>query len=176
MRLPEAAPAGRGGGGPSHRALVIGAASFLAAGAIIAAALGAVLDDDPRRAAGPTTGTTTTTTQPTTETTAEPPPTTVADDGFALNDQGFALMQQGNYVAARPLLERSVRALSGSGELYEAYASYNLAYTRFALGVCDGVLSLLDRSEAVQGEREAINQLYRDVYYTCVGGGDGDDD
>jgi eukaryotic-like serine/threonine-protein kinase len=178
MRLPEPTPNGRDGR-LSHRALVIGAASFLAAGAILAAALGAAFDDDPRRAAGRTTGTTTTgtTTQPATETTTEPPPTTVADDGFALNDQGFALMQQGNYTAARPLLERSVRALSGSGELYEGYASYNLAFTRFALGVCDGVLTLLDRSEAVQGEREAINELYRDAYYTCVGGGgDGDDD
>jgi Protein kinase domain len=182
MRLPPpaSAPAStrtRGSGGPSGRALIIGAASFLAAGAILAGALGAVLDDDPRRAAEETNGRTTTTQQPTTQTTTtEETPTTVADDGFALNDQGFALMQQGNYAAARPLLERSVRALRGSGELYEAYASYNLAYTRFALGICDGVLELLDRSENIQGERGAINELYRDAYYTCVGGGGGDDD
>ena len=39
----------------------------------------------------------------------------------------------------------------GSGSLTEAYASYNLALTRFALGNCDGVVELLDRSEQVQG-------------------------
>ena len=63
-------------------------------------------------------------------------------------------MQDGDYAGALPLLERAVAALSGTGSLTEAYASYNLAFTRFALGRCDGVLSLLERSEAVQGERE----------------------
>jgi hypothetical protein len=86
-------------------------------------------------------------------------------------------MQQGNFSAARPLLERAVRALRGTGELYEAYASYNLAYTRFALGQCDGVLELLERSQSIQGERREISQLYRQASKTCAGGGgDGDDD
>ena len=61
-----------------------------------------------------------------------------------------------------PLLERAVDALSGSGSLAEAYATYNLAFTRFALGSCDGVVDLLDRSEAVQGERKEIDALRRD--------------
>jgi Protein kinase domain len=173
-------------GDPSHRALVIGAAAFLAAGAILAAVLGAALDeDDPRRAARePTRTTTTTTTQP--ETTEPPatetetePPTTVAEDPDSLNDRGFALMQSGDYRRARPLLERAVEGLRGTGELYEAYASYNLAFTRFALGECSGVLELLDRSEQVQGERAEINRLYSDAFDACVGGGsdgDGDDD
>ena len=71
-------------------------------------------------------------------------------------------MQDGDYEGALPLLERAVDALSGSGSLAEAYASYNLAFTRFALGSCDGVLALLDRSEAVQGERKEIGALRRD--------------
>ena len=161
------------GGGPSHRALVIGAAGFLAAGAILAAALGVVLDaDDPRRAARQESRATTTQTETQTET--EAPPTTVAEDPNALNDQGFALMEAGDYARARPLLERAVRGLRGTGALYEAYASYNLAFTRFALGECSGVLALLDRSEAVQGEREPINRLYADAFNACVGGGDRD--
>jgi eukaryotic-like serine/threonine-protein kinase len=150
------------GGGPSHRALIVGAAGFLAAGAILAAALGAALDsDDPGRAARESSPTTTTqpATQTETQTEAEQKPTTVAADPNELNDRGFALMGAGEYERARPLLERAVRGLRGTGELYEAYASYNLAFTRFALGECDGVLPLLDRSEEVQGKRAAIDEL-----------------
>ena len=63
------------------------------------------------------------------------PPT----DPSELNDQGFELMQAGRYEEALPLLEQAVAGLPGSGELAEAYASYNLAFTRRALGRCDGV-------------------------------------
>ena len=47
----------------------------------------------------------------------------------------------------------------GTGSLDEAYADYNLAFTRFQLGSCDGVLELLDRSESIQGHREEIDRL-----------------
>ena len=174
-------------GGPSHRALVIGAAAFLAAGAILAAGIGSALDDDGSRQAGRTQAQERTTAQATAQTettqtqaeTAEPqtetesPPTTVADDPRELNDRGFALMEAGDYTRARPLLERAVRGLRGTGEHYEAYASYNLAFTRFALGECSGVLELLDRSEAVQGEREPIDRLYAEAFDACVGNGEG---
>ena len=117
----------------------------------------------------------TTVTETTTETT--PPSTTETTapsvDGVALNDQGFARMQDGDYAGALPLLERAVAALSGSGSLGEAYASYNLAFTRFALGQCDGVLSLLERSEDVQGKRREIDTLYREASKDCGEGGEG---
>lgn len=161
------------GGGPSHRALVIGAAGFLAAGAILAATLGAALDTDgTERAARESSRTTTT--QPETQTETVAPPTTVAADPNELNDRGFARMEAGDYARARPLLERAVRGLRGTGELYEAYASYNLAFTRFALGECNGVLALLDRSEAVQGRRGAIDELRREWEDRCVVEEDGD--
>ena len=85
----------------------------------------------------------------------------------ALNDQGFALMQAGEFERALPLLEASVAGLAGSGGITEAYASYNLAFTRSALGNCDGVLALLDRSEAVQGERKEITRLRREAERNC---------
>jgi len=79
--------------------------------------------------------------------------------GPSLNNAGFAKMQQGDYAGALPLLEQAVQKLSGTGAIDEAYADYNLAYTRRKLGQCADVLSLLDRSEAVQGHRKEIGAL-----------------
>jgi hypothetical protein len=76
-------------------------------------------------------------------------------------------MQAGDYRGALPLLVQAVERLQGSGSLSEAYASYNLAFTRFALGSCDGVLALLDRSQAVQGHRSEIDSLRRRAQPKC---------
>ncbi|MGH3066014.1 MAG: serine/threonine-protein kinase [Gaiellaceae bacterium] len=84
---------------------------------------------------------------------------TPSPDGAALNDAGFARMQAGDYEGALPLLREAVIALRGSGSRVEAWASYNLAFTRFALGRCDGVLGLLERSERIQGALEPIDRL-----------------
>ncbi|NUT56350.1 MAG: tetratricopeptide repeat protein, partial [Thermoleophilia bacterium] len=89
-----------------------------------------------------------------------------------LNDQGYALMRQGRYEEALPLLEQAVAGLNGSGQLAEAYADYNLAFTRLALGRCDGVVELLDRSEQVQGSRKEIRKLRKEAERRC---GDGDE-
>ena len=115
--------------------------------------------------------TVTTAPEPTTAPTTAPEP--AAQDPAALNDQGFALMQQERFEEALPLLEQSVAGLSGSGELAEAYASYNLAFTRRALGRCDGVVELLDRSRQIQGNRGEIRRLQREAERAC--GGDEDD-
>jgi tetratricopeptide (TPR) repeat protein len=101
----------------------------------------------------------------------QPPPQEPSGDPVAQNDEGYALMQQGRYQEALPLLEQAVAGLSGSGELAEAYASYNLAYTRRALGRCDGVFELLDRSQQIQGERPEIRRLRRDAERGCDGDG-----
>ncbi len=108
-----------------------------------------------------------------TVTTAPTPPatTTAAAPASAspseLNDQGFELMRAGRYEAALPLLEQAVAGLAGSGELAEAYANYNLAYTRRALGQCDGVVDLLNRSEQVQGRRKEISKLRKEAERSC---------
>ncbi len=172
--------------------LVAGALVLALAGLGLAALLGSTLDsgDFAERTARPPASATTRTTPPTTITetttatetstpststpsTSTPSTSTPSTDGVALNGQGFALMQDGDYAGALPLLERAVDALGGSGSLDEAYASYNLAFTRFSLESCDGVLPLLDRSEAVQGERKEIDALRRDWERGC---GDGDDE
>jgi serine/threonine-protein kinase len=110
----------------------------------------------------------------TTEAAPTTAPATTASSGnpSELNDQGFALMREGNFEAALPLLEQAVAGLAGSGELTEGYASYNLAFTRLALGRCDGVVELLDRSEEIQGERREISRLRREARRGCDEDGD----
>lgn len=124
-----------------------------------------------------TTTVTETTTVPTE--TDEPAPQPQEDaNPVALNDEAWGLIQDRRFEDALPLLERAVLQLAGSGSITEAYASYNLALTRFALGRCDGVLELLDRSEQVQGSRSEIDRLRREAERRCSegpgnGGGEG---
>jgi hypothetical protein len=98
------------------------------------------------------------------QTSQAPQPST---DGASLNNAGFAKMQAGDYNGALPLLEQAVNALQGTGSLDEAYADYNLAFTRFALGNCDGVTDLLDRSQQIQGHRHEIDRLRHDARKKC---------
>jgi tRNA A-37 threonylcarbamoyl transferase component Bud32/tetratricopeptide (TPR) repeat protein len=90
-----------------------------------------------------------------------------SQSGEALNDAGYSKMQAGDYAGALPLLEQAVRKLQGTDKLYEAYASYNLAYTRFQLGNCDGVLELLDRAESIEGRKAAIDRLRQQAQERC---------
>jgi hypothetical protein len=78
-------------------------------------------------------------------------------------------MRAGDYSGALPLLEQAVASLRGSGSLDEAYADYNLAYTRLALGNCDGVVDLLEQSQRIQGHRKEIDHLRRDAHKSCRG-------
>ena len=152
---------------------LIAAAAVLAAAGIAVATLLVQDDPAPQRAGAPADKATTMTAgQPptTTATTPEAPKRAVQSDGesgAALNEDGFARMRAGDFEAALPLLVRSVSALQGSGSLTEAYASYNLAFTRRSLGRCDGVLQLLDRSEQVQGARKEIDRLRRESERAC---------
>jgi tRNA A-37 threonylcarbamoyl transferase component Bud32 len=115
-----------------------------------------------------TQGEVTTVEKPVTVTTSasEPPPAS-EQSGAALNNAGFARMQDGDYAGALPLLEQAVQKLQGTGSLDEAFASYNLAFTRFALGNCDGVEDLLDRSEEIQGRRKEIDRLRKEAERRC---------
>jgi serine/threonine-protein kinase len=99
-------------------------------------------------------------------TTSATPPTSGLT-GEQLNDAGFAKMQAGDLTGALPLLEQAVRKLDGTGKLYEAYAKYNLAYTRFNLGNCTGVLDLLDQAQAIEGHKSAIDRLRADAQENC---------
>jgi serine/threonine-protein kinase len=94
-------------------------------------------------------------------------PTPSGATGEQLNDAGYAKMQQADYAGALPLLEQAVSKLDGTGKLYEAYAKYNLAYTRYQLGNCEGVLDLLDQAEAIEGRKAAIDRLRAQAQENC---------
>lgn len=153
-------------------------AALIVAGAVAGALLAYFLTRGDETATTPTTvvvttqGRTTTVERQVTVTTSPPAsrtpsPAPVSGDGVSLNNAGFAKMQAGDYAGALPLLEAAVQRLEGSRRLDEAYAKYNLAYTRYQLGNCDGVLQLLDESEAIQGHRKEIDQLRKRAEKTC---------
>jgi eukaryotic-like serine/threonine-protein kinase len=111
------------------------------------------------------------TTATTTGTTATTAPTTSgavsAGEAARLNDEAFALMNAGRYEEALPKLEQAIGPLRGSGSLTEAYTSYNLAETRLRLGRCNEVVALLDRSQAIQGERSEITNARQRAREQC---------
>jgi tRNA A-37 threonylcarbamoyl transferase component Bud32 len=87
--------------------------------------------------------------------------------GEELNNAGYERLVRRDVNGALPLLEQAVQKLQGTGSLAEAYASYNLALARFALGRCDGVIELLDRSQAIQGRRKEIDRLRKNAERRC---------
>jgi serine/threonine protein kinase len=87
--------------------------------------------------------------------------------GQSLNNEGYAKMRAGDFAGALPLLEQAVQKLDGTGVLDEAYAKYNLAYTRFALGQCTDVRALLDQAEAIEGHRVEIDHLRKRAEKRC---------
>jgi tRNA A-37 threonylcarbamoyl transferase component Bud32 len=87
--------------------------------------------------------------------------------GAQLNLAGYRKMQAGDYAGALPLLEQAVQKLNGTGSLDEGYASYNLAYTRYALGDCTDVLALLDHAQSIEGKRSAIDDLRHGAKKAC---------
>jgi serine/threonine-protein kinase len=106
------------------------------------------------------------TTSPSTSTAAPP---ISGSSGSQLNLAGYRKMQARDFAGALPLLEQAVQKLNGTGSLDEAYADYNLAFTRYALGDCTDVLALLDHAQAIEGKRSPIDSLRHSVRKSCKG-------
>ena len=140
---------GRGGGGTTRARTVV--RTVTSPGATVRQTVTAAAPTRPATAAAPT----------------RPVAGPSGPSGAALNNSGFAKMRAGDYGGALPLLQRAVLELRGTGSINEAYADYNLAYTTLALGRCTDVLSLLDRSESIQGHRPEISRLRHDARKRC---------
>jgi serine/threonine-protein kinase len=117
-------------------------------------------------------GTTVVTTAP------APPPTTTASAGvttaaaggdpYALNNQAWELMKQGDYASALPLLENAVQQLHGRTDLGTAYANYNLGVTLISLGRCSEALPYLEASRAIQPTRHEVKDAIKQAHH-CSG-------
>jgi serine/threonine-protein kinase len=149
----------------SRRSLVLTALVLVAGSGALAAVIATRGSGD--RAAPPVV--TRNVTRTVTAATTSAPPPGPRQTGIQLNAAGYAQMRAGNYPTALGLLERAVQELSGSGSLDEAYADYNLAYTRSALGDCTDVLALLDRAQAVEGPKSPIDRLRGSARQRCGG-------
>jgi tetratricopeptide (TPR) repeat protein len=80
-----------------------------------------------------------------------------ADDPNALNDEGYALNQQGRYAEAIPLLEQAVQGLEGSGdELTYNYALYNLAVAYNRSGDPESAIPLLEQRLQYPNQTETV--------------------
>jgi eukaryotic-like serine/threonine-protein kinase len=107
---------------------------------------------------GTTVTTQVTTTAPTTTAATAAPP---AANGVELTDQATQLLSEQRWAEAEAVARRAVVALDGSGELYEAYANYDLGRALVEQGRCDEAMPYLDRSEELQGNRKEIRQARR---------------
>jgi tetratricopeptide (TPR) repeat protein len=178
---PAAPPPGRPDrGGRSAAPFVLALLALALLGGILAYAL--TRDDDTQAAEGPQTvvrtltqpGTTqqvTVTTQAAAPTTQAAPPTTTraqptttaagggsSGDGVALTDESTQLIREGRYDDALPIAQRALQALQGSGQLYEAYANYNVGKSLLGVGRCAEAIPYFDRSQQIQGERAELTR------------------
>jgi eukaryotic-like serine/threonine-protein kinase len=120
-----------------------------------------------RTVTGPSQTVRETVTQP--GTTTAPATSASGASGAQLNSAGYQKLQAGDLQGALPLLEQAVQKLDGTGSLDEAYAKYNLAYTRFGLGDCTDVLALLDQAQSIEGKKSAIDDLRHRAKKDCKG-------
>jgi eukaryotic-like serine/threonine-protein kinase len=89
-----------------------------------------------------------------------PPPSAVGGaNPSTMVDQATGLIRQGRYDEALPIAQQALRKLQGSGQIYEAYAEYDVGRSLAELGRCDEALPHVDRSEAIQGHRKEFDSI-----------------
>jgi tetratricopeptide (TPR) repeat protein len=177
---PVAPPAARDAARPSRRGVLLPAfllAAAAATGALVAVLIAGGGNDNAaervitRRVTGPAGHVTTLhetvmrTVTATAPPPAPPPPAPPAGraGGHALNDQGYRLIQQGNFAAAVPPLQRAVQRLAGAGptDPYEAFANYNLGYALYRSGRCAEAIPYLRRAQRLEPERSEPGNVLR---------------
>jgi len=156
---------------PLAAALLLVALGLLGAGLAMAGVIGG--DSDPqtttvvqrqtvtRRGETVTTNVTVTTApEPPPAPTPTPPaptPPISSGSGAQLTDEATGLLRQGRWSEAEAVARQAVAKLKGSGQVYEAYAEYDLGRALAEQGKCPEALQHLNRSEQLQGHRSQID-------------------
>jgi predicted Ser/Thr protein kinase len=140
-----ARPVRRGGG----RWLLV--AALLALGAIVGAVVAIALTSG--GGSGKKTSATTVAARSTTAVAS----TAAAGNPIALTDRSTQLERDGRYAEALPLAQQALEQLRGSGQIYEAYANFDVGHALANLGRCKEALKYLHASEKIQGHRAEID-------------------
>jgi serine/threonine-protein kinase len=85
----------------------------------------------------------------------ETPPAEPVVDGAALNDEGFALIQQGRYDEAVPVLQQAVDVLDGEDITY-AYALFNLGNALRLAGRPAEAIPILEQRLQIPNQTDAV--------------------
>lgn len=95
------------------------------------------------------------------ETTASVPPSSEPDPtrGVELNEQGYSLMQAGEYEAAVPVLEEAVGAFpEGSEDLDYAYALFNLGSALRLSGDPEAAIPILEQRLQIPNQTSTVEE------------------
>jgi eukaryotic-like serine/threonine-protein kinase len=98
---------------------------------------------------------------PPADTTEEPPADAAADasaSGAELNDQGFALINEGRYDEAIPILQQAVEKLAPIGDLNYAYALYNLGHALRLAGRPEEAIPILEQRLEIPNQTEVVQR------------------
>jgi len=79
-----------------------------------------------------------------------------AADPVALNDQGFALIGEGDYEGAIQVLQQAVDALEGSDDITYAYALYNLGHALRLAGRPGEAIPILERRLEIPNQQGTV--------------------
>jgi predicted Ser/Thr protein kinase len=96
-----------------------------------------------------------------------PPPTEEAGPavGAALNEEGFAMIQAGEYEAAVPVLEEAVDSFpEGTQDLNYAYALFNLGHALRLSGRPDEAIPVLERRQKIPDQEDAVREELEAAY------------
>jgi tetratricopeptide (TPR) repeat protein len=91
-------------------------------------------------------------------TTPEEPAVDTGASGAELNDQGFALINQGRYDEAIPVLQRAVEKLAPIGDLTYAYALYNLGHALRLAGRPEEAIPILEQRLEIPNQTGVVRQ------------------
>ena len=84
-------------------------------------------------------------------------------------------MRAGDFAGALPLAQRALQGLTGSGDIYEAYANYNAGYSLLQLGRCDEAIGYLKTAQKLEPERSEPKDAAKRARACAKGNGEGDE-